>query len=121
MGRLNQRSRDMTAPGVDRNRTFQFEPNLEFRLPLLPRLLSLLAVIALTGMSLFMTAFALLVLWKWGWGLGLLLALVACFMAALTAYVGRDLRGKWGLRVALEPDTLVLDLPEHRSLIHHPP
>ena len=56
------------------------------------------------------------------WVLGtLILAPVAAFMAGLTDYVLKDLRGKWGLRVALDSDALVLDLPVGRSLIHRPP
>ena len=48
------------------------------------------------------------------------LALLACFMAALTAYVGKDLREMEFTR-SPGADVLVLDLPENRSLIHHPP
>ena len=113
----------MIAPiGDDSHWTPHSEPkNVEFRLPLVPRLFSVFTVIALAGASLFMIGLAILVLWQWEWRLGPFLALLACFMAALTAYVGKDLRGKWSLRVVLEPDALVLDLPENRSLIHHPP
>jgi hypothetical protein len=42
-------------------------------------------------------------------------------VAALTGYVGRDLHGKWGLRVLLDDDGVKLDLPSGRSLIHRPP
>ena len=112
----------MTAPTGDSQRTVRDNSkNIAFRLPLLPRLFSLLAAITLAGVSLFMVAFALLLFWKREWGLGLFMTLMACFMAALSAYVGRDLRARWGLHVVLEPDALVLDLPKNRSLIHHPP
>ena len=46
---------------------------------------------------------------------------LAAFLASLTLYALRDLRGKWGLRVVLADDALALDLPAGRSLIHHPP
>lgn len=113
----------MTAPtGVESQRALHADPKtVAFRVPLMARLFSLVGVIALAGVTLFMVGFALLVIWKREWGLGLFVALVACFQAALTAYVGRDLRGKWGLRVILERDALILDLPANRSLIHHPP
>ncbi len=48
------------------------------------------------------------------------MAALAIFMAGLTGYVLRDLRGKWGLRVEFLPDRMVLDLPAGRSLIHRP-
>jgi hypothetical protein len=41
--------------------------------------------------------------------------------SALTGYVGRDLRGKWGLRVVLDADAVTFHLPAGRSLIHRPP
>ena len=92
-----------------------------FRLPLGPRLFSVFGVVAIGGIAVFMTAMAVLLLVAKSWGLAAFFTLLACFMAALTAYVGKDLHGKWGLRVVLEPDALVLDLPTGRSLIHHPP
>lgn len=116
----------MTAPtpaGAGGHWTFHpGQPHaVQFRLPLLSRLFSAFGTLVLGGMTLFMTAAAIYALWKFGWGMAIFLGLAACFMAALTAYVGKDLRGKWGLRVVLEPDALVLDLPAGRSLIHHPP
>ena len=49
-----------------------------------------------------------------------MLALVA-FMAALTAYVWRDMRGKLGGLIILDNTSLTLRLPAGRSLIHDPP
>jgi len=96
----------------------------EFRTPLGPRLLSLVAILVLAAATIFQLLVGLFLLVK-GQGQWLVVALVAlacaCLMAALTDYVGRDLRGKWGLRVALQPNALVLDLPSGRSLIHRPP
>ena len=61
-------------------------------------------------------------MFKQHWALGALVAApVACFIAGLTGYVMRDLRGKWGLRVTLRERSLVLDLPAGRSLIRRPP
>src|SRR6185369_3507920 len=57
---------------------------------------------------------------KQEWWLGAFAAAMAVFMAGLTGYVLRDLRGKWGLRVELLADRMVLDLPGGRSLIHRP-
>jgi len=92
-----------------------------FRMPLVPRLLSLFGVLVVCGASVLMTLFAVLVLVGKQWELGaLILAPMACLLAGLTGYVARDLRGKWGLRVVLDTQSLVLDLPAGRSLIHRP-
>ncbi len=45
------------------------------------------------------------------WALGLFMMACAGLIAALTGYVWRDLRGKWGLRVVLDTDAVTLDLP----------
>jgi hypothetical protein len=95
-------------------------PQRVFVLPLATRLLSLLGVGFSTVATGIMIAFAVLVL-RMQWGLGLFMAACAGFMGALTGYVGRDLRGKWGLRVKLDADAVTLDLPAGRSLIHRPP
>ena len=55
------------------------------------------------------------------WGLGLFMMAVACFIAALTGYVWRDLSCKWRLWLALDADAVTLNLPAGRSLIHRPP
>lgn len=94
----------------------------EFRTPLGPRLLTLLVVLILGIVSAIMVGFAILALVSKLWVFGLLaFAPCAGLLIALTDYVARDMRGKWGLRVALDADRLVLDLPAGRSLIHHPP
>ncbi|MBI1869069.1 MAG: hypothetical protein HYS06_12390 [Methylocystis sp.] len=95
---------------------------MAFRVPIGARLLTLFGVLALGGVSAFLTfvaVFFLLVLRQWAFG-ALVVAPVACFIAGLAGYGVRDLRGKWGLRVTSEADSLVLDLPAGRSLIHHP-
>jgi hypothetical protein len=90
------------------------------RVPLFPRLISVFAVVLLAGVSLFLAAIAVLVLPR-QWALAVfVMAPVACFVAGLTGYVYRDLAGKWGLRVALGNDSVTLDLPSGRSLIHRP-
>ena len=48
------------------------------------------------------------------------MAPMACFLAGLTGYVWRDLAGKWGPRLTLDADSVTLDLPRGRSLIHRP-
>jgi hypothetical protein len=94
----------------------------EFRTPIGQRLLSLFGVLVLGGVCAAMAVAAAVALALQQWVLGaLILAPVAAFMAGLTDYVLKDLRGKWGLRVALDSDALVLDLPVGRSLIHRPP
>jgi hypothetical protein len=93
----------------------------EFRTPLGPRLLSLIAVVLLAAATLFQLLVAAFLLVKGQWLLAPVVLACACLMAALTDYVGRDLRGKWGLRVALEPNALLLELPAGRSLIYRPP
>lgn len=92
-----------------------------FRLPWGPRAVSLFAVIAIGATATFLTVMAIVEVLQRGWVLAALVAAMACFLAGLTGYVGRDLRGKWKLRVALEPHALMLDLPAGRSLIHRPP
>jgi len=91
-----------------------------FRVPLAPRLLSLFGVIFLVGITAIMIGFAVLA-FTIQWALGLFMLACAGFIGARTGYVGRDLRGKWGLRVVLNADAVTLDLPADRSLIHRPP
>ena len=93
-----------------------------FRLPLGMRLfntfmiaMSGFAAVSLTAATVF------LFLYRAPWGLATLVTACACLTSGLTRYAARDLAGKWRLRVVLEPQTLVLDLPPGRSLIHSPP
>ena len=98
------------------------KPRLEFRLPRARRIFVLIGTAVLGCVSAGFTVFAIVVMLGPQWQLGLfLLAPLACFMGALTGYVGRDLRGVWGLHVVLGGDSLELDLPAGRSLIHRPP
>jgi hypothetical protein len=53
--------------------------------------------------------------------LGAFLMAIAGLLAVLTGYVWRGLSGIWGLRLALGAETVALDLPAGRSLIHRPP
>ena len=111
----------MTAPtGVDAHWAFHRGQTV-FRPPLWQRLCSLFGVVMIGGIVAFFTVIAILLLHQGAWALAAFMTLLACFMAGLDGYVGKDLRGKWGLRVVLEQDALVLDLPAWRSLIHHPP
>jgi hypothetical protein len=96
------------------------EPTI-FRMPTWARYFSLFGTLVLGAVSAAMLAFAILLLFQRWWWLGAFIAAIATFMAGLTGYVLRDLRGKWGLRVELLPDRVVLDLPGGRSLIHRPP
>jgi uncharacterized membrane protein YeaQ/YmgE (transglycosylase-associated protein family) len=91
-----------------------------FRLPRGPRLLSLFGVIILAMVTGIMAALAVLA-FTLNWALGLFMTALAGFIGALVGYVWRDLRGKWNLRVVLDTDTVTLDLPTGRSLIHRPP
>lgn len=92
-----------------------------WRVPLLPRLLSAFATVALAGVTVFLGSMAVLVL-PHQWALAtFVMAPMACFVAGLTGYVWRDLAGKWGLRLTLAADHATLDLPSGRSLIHRPP
>ncbi len=92
----------------------------DFRLPLAPRWLALFGLIFLAAVTGVMIVLAVLA-FRMQWALGLFLMACAGFLGALTGYVWRDLRGKWGLRVVLDADVVKLDLPAGRSLIHHPP
>jgi hypothetical protein len=91
-----------------------------FRTPTWARYFSLISTLILGGISAFMLGFAIFLLFQRWWWVGAFVAAMACFMAGLTGYVLQDLRGKWGLRVELLPDRMVLDLPAGRSLIHRP-
>jgi len=91
-----------------------------FRVPLAPRLLSLFGVIFLAVITGIMIGLAVLA-FTMQWALGLFMLACAGFIGALTGYVGRDLRGKWGLRVVLDADAVTFHLPAGRSLIHRPP
>lgn len=84
------------------------------------RYFSLIGTLILGGISALMLGFAILILFQRWWWVGALVAAMAVFMACLTGYVLRDLWGKWGLRVELQQDRMVLDLPAGRSLIHRP-
>jgi hypothetical protein len=92
----------------------------DFRLPRAPRWLALFGVIFLAAITGVMIVFAVLT-FPVQWALGLFLMACAGFLGALTGYVWRDLKGKWGLHVVLDSDAVKLDLPAGRSLIHHPP
>jgi hypothetical protein len=83
-------------------------------------LLSLFAAVLVGTVSVILLAAAIWLLTQ-HWGLGLLALAVACFCAGLTAYVWRDFRGKWGLRIVLDRDAVTLSLPAGRSLIHRVP
>jgi hypothetical protein len=90
-----------------------------FRTPTWARYFSLIGTLFLAGTSTLLLAFATLLLIQ-QWWVGALVAALAVFMAGLTGYVLRDLRGKWGMRVELQLDRMILDLPAGRSLIHRP-
>ncbi len=91
-----------------------------FRVPLGPRLLSLFGVIFLAVVTVIMIVSSVVV-FPSQWAVGLLVMACTGFIAALTDYVWRDLRGKWGLRIVLDTEAVTLDLPAGRSLIHRPP
>jgi hypothetical protein len=97
-------------------------PATEFREPLWARLFSLFVVVVLATLAAGLTlAAAYLFATRQATIGAFIVAACGIFVAALTGYAGRDLRGRWGLRVVLQPDALVLDLPGGRSLIHRPP
>jgi hypothetical protein len=94
----------------------------EFHTPLGISLFSLVGTVVLALVSVLLTAFAVYLVVAKQWGFTTFaVAATACFVASLTGYVGRDLHGKWGLRVFLDYDGVKLDLPSGRSLIHRPP
>jgi hypothetical protein len=97
-------------------------PRAEFHTPLGVSLFSLFGTAVLAAVSVLLTAFAVYLVVTKQWGVAtFVVAATACFVSALTGYVGRDLHGKWGLRVLLDYDGVKLDLPSGRSLIHRPP
>jgi hypothetical protein len=91
------------------------------RPPAWARYFSLFGTVVVGAVAVWILIIAIFLLFHRWWWFGALTAAMACFMAGLTGYVARDLRGKWGLRVELLPDRMVLDLPSGRSLIHRPP
>jgi len=101
--------------------TTEHEPGrIVFRTPAWARYFSLFGVLALGAVTALMLGFAILLLFQRWWWVGAFTAAIAIFMAGLTGYVLRDLRGKWGLCVTLLFDRMILDLPAGRSLIHRP-
>ena len=96
-------------------------PTTVFRTPAGVRYFSLFGTVFLAIVAAVMVAFAVVLVFAGAWWLAALCAAVAVFIAALDGDVLRDLLGRWGLRVELLPDRVVLDLPSGRSLIHRPP
>ena len=92
-----------------------------FRMPLGTRLFSLFGTILIGAASLVIVGVAVVTLFMKQWLIGAGIAVVAALMVELTRYVLRDLQGKWGLRIVFNPETVELDLPANRSLIHRPP
>jgi hypothetical protein len=108
-------SRAPTAvPGTGADLPVQFRP------PAFWRLFSLFGVVVLAAVTAVMAAFAVLS-FATNWIVGLIVTAIAFLLGALTGYVWRDFRGKWGLRVLLGADAVTLDLPSGRSLIHRLP
>jgi hypothetical protein len=93
---------------------------IAFRVPIVARVLTLFGLLIIGGICAAMAMAAVYLLVLQQWALGALTLALAAFLAGLTDYLVKDLRGKWGLRVAMEADALVLDLPVGRSLIHRP-
>ena len=102
------------APGTGADVPVQFRP------PTFWRLFSLFGVVALAVVTALMAVFAALA-FAMNWIVGVIVTAVAFLLGALTGYVWRDFRGKWGLRVLLGADAVTLDLPSGRSLIHRLP
>jgi hypothetical protein len=94
---------------------------LVFQVPLWQRLISVFGFATCAALGALMAGVAVFCLVGNQFGIAAILALCAAFQFALARYVGRDLRGKWGLRVELTADRLLLQLPAGRSLIHRPP
>jgi hypothetical protein len=93
---------------------------VRFHPPAFWRLFSLFGVIVLAVVTALMAALAVLA-FTVSWIVGLIVTACAFLLGALTGYVWRDFRGKWGLRVLLGADAVTLDLPSGRSLIHRVP
>ena len=107
-----------SAPGAS-NAPNGTDPKI-FRTPTWARYFSLCGTLVLGCVSAIMMGFAILLIFQSSWWVAAFFAGISCFIAGLIGYVLRDLRGKWGLRVELLSDRLVLDLPAGRSLIHRP-
>jgi hypothetical protein len=86
----------------------------------LPALASAFGVVLLGAVTIIMAVFAALA-FRMQWALGLFVTACTFFQGALTGYVWRDFRGKWGMQVVFDADAVILDLPAGRSLIHRPP
>jgi hypothetical protein len=85
-----------------------------------PRLFSAFGIVILAAGPAVMIVFSILAI-SLGWWVALMVMACTCLMAALVGYVGRDLAGKWGLRLVLYNNAVALDLPSGRSLINRPP
>jgi hypothetical protein len=117
---VSLREKSMPAPSTSYDPQAVVQPEV-FRTPTWMRYFSLIATLALAVVAGIMVGFAIVLVFAAAWALAALCAAVGVFLAALTGYVLRDLRGRWGLRVELMADRMELDLPSGRSLIHRPP
>ncbi|HTX49096.1 MAG TPA: hypothetical protein VME40_06870 [Caulobacteraceae bacterium] len=77
------------------------------------------AVLAAATASLLVVAVSMVGFAGWRVEIGLLA--LAAFCGLLVLYVWRDMRGKRPWRIDIEPESVTLDLPANRSLIHRPP
>ena len=82
---------------------------------------SLSAVILIGVLAVGFIGLTGLLVWQTQIVLAAIFACLTAFMVAMCLYVLKDLSGKWGWRVEVSPDSVSLNLPSHRSLIHHLP
>jgi hypothetical protein len=99
--------------------------SLVYSAPAIRRILGWVAAIFLVSVTCFFAGIAVLGFMSSEgttvWVLALVGIVGTGLMGALSLYVLRDLRGKLGLRVAVDEGTIRLNLPAGRSLIHRVP
>jgi len=92
-----------------------------FRIPLSVRIGSLIGTVICAAVPIILFALTLVAVLRRAWAPALVALACAVLMTALARYVLRDCLGKWRIRLILAADTVTLDLPAGRSLIHRPP
>jgi hypothetical protein len=97
------------------------KPTRIFRIPLSVRIGSLVGAVVCVAVPVALFAAAGVAMHSLAWVPGLIALACAILMTPLARYVLRDLRANLGLRIVLGADTVTLDLPARRSLIHRPP
>ncbi len=115
------RTPDIDALGIGRamERAKATPARRVFKYPPGPKILSVVGITVLIAGTSAVAVLSMLVIMQ-DWPVGLFMIVCAIVLGLLVVYCWRDLRGKLGMRIALDSETITFDLPHWRSLIHRP-